>query len=73
MEAIIRKQQKREFDSDKPKKSAFRLRGREVNPQKINRYIKEHPMRPLSAIKDRSIERMDLACIIPVISRLIYK
>jgi hypothetical protein len=42
MEAMIRKQQIRTQQSNGKKRSAFRIRGRPVNPEKINRYIKEH-------------------------------
>jgi hypothetical protein len=44
MEAMIRKQRKRLLESNK--QSAFRVRGRTINPQKITRYIKEHPVQP---------------------------
>jgi hypothetical protein len=40
MEAMIRKQRQRALVH---KRSAFRLRDRPVNPEKIRRYINEHP------------------------------
>jgi hypothetical protein len=40
MEAMIRKQRQRALIH---KRSAFRLRDRLVNPEKIRRYINEHP------------------------------
>jgi hypothetical protein len=40
MEAILRKQGERAALN---KQSAFRVRKQRVNPQKITRYIKEHP------------------------------
>ncbi|KAF4628664.1 hypothetical protein G7Y89_g9490 [Cudoniella acicularis] len=43
MEAMIRKQQERALQK---KGTAFRVRKRPINPEKINRYIKEHPERP---------------------------
>lgn len=39
---MIGKQRIRAQQSNGEKKSAFRIRGRPVNPEKINRYIKEH-------------------------------
>jgi hypothetical protein len=45
MEAILRKKHERALDIDRPRQSAFRLRGREVTA-KVNRYIKEHPIQP---------------------------
>lgn len=38
---MIRKQNEREPEGKD--RTAFRLRGREVNPDKIKRYIREHP------------------------------
>jgi hypothetical protein len=43
MEAMIRKLQERALIN---KASAFRLRKRPVNQEKINRYINEHSKRP---------------------------
>jgi hypothetical protein len=43
MEAMIRKQKERAMASNKA--SAFRVRKRPVNQEKINRYINEHPKR----------------------------
>jgi hypothetical protein len=40
MEAMIRKQRQRALVD---RRSAFRLRDRPVNPEKIRRYINEHP------------------------------
>jgi hypothetical protein len=40
MEAIVRKQKERAAIN---KQSAFRVRKQLVNPEKITRYIKEHP------------------------------
>jgi hypothetical protein len=44
MEAMIRKQRERELTKNKA--SAFRVRKRPVNQEKINRYISEHLKRP---------------------------
>ena len=41
MEAIVRKQEERAAIN---KQSAFRVRKQPVNPEKITRYIKEHPV-----------------------------
>jgi hypothetical protein len=46
MEAIVRKEEERAASN---KQSDFRLRGRPVNPEKITRYIKEHPELAASA------------------------
>jgi len=51
MQAIIRKQQERDAEN---KSSAFRVRGRPVDPEKINRYMKDHPMQSVSANKDKN-------------------
>jgi hypothetical protein len=53
MEAIIRKQQERRLESNKP--SAFRVRNHPVNPKKISRYNKmKHPTVPFDASEDRT-------------------
>lgn len=70
MEAIIRIQQIRASDVNHPKKSAFRVRKRPVNPAKIDRYIKEHPMQSLSANKEGNMDvNMDSVGMIPTTSR----
>jgi hypothetical protein len=51
MQAIVRKQQERDAEN---KSTAFRVRGRPVNPEKINRYMKDHPMQSVSANKDKN-------------------
>jgi hypothetical protein len=63
MEAMIRKKWKRN-----PKKSAFRLRGRRVYPEKINRYIKEYPMQSFGVY----MENIGSARMIPATSRLTW-
>lgn len=69
MEAMIRKQQKRKLESNK--RSTFRVRKRPVNPEKINQYIKEHPMQLIGENKDRNIDgNIGSAGMVPATSRL---
>jgi hypothetical protein len=69
MEVIIRKQQKRLLEENK--RSAFRVRKRPVPPEKINRYIKEHGIEPITANYDSNINgNMGLGGMIPATSTL---
>ena len=54
MEAMIRKQRQRESEH---KSSAFRIRKRPVNPEKINRYMKEHSERVDIIIRNMNMDR----------------
>jgi hypothetical protein len=66
MEAIIRKQQKRRSESNK--RSAFRIRGRPVNPERIDRYIREHPIRPFGISTDKTLGgNVVVPCMVPAI------
>ena len=49
---MIRKQKEREQEENK--QSAFRLRGQEVNPEKIKRYLRDHP-RPSNTDEDGDV------------------
>ncbi len=51
---MIRKQQKRVLESNKP--SAFRVRKQLVTQEKINRYIKEHYVLPLPTNQDENVD-----------------
>jgi hypothetical protein len=61
MEAMIRKRQERESESNK--KTAFRIRGRPVDEEKIERYMRDHPKQlPINDHIDMDIDRnMSLA------------
>jgi hypothetical protein len=64
MEAMIRKQRKRELESNK--QSAFRLRKQQVTAEKIERYIKEHPTQSFDTTEDTKMDGiMDSASISP--------
>jgi hypothetical protein len=72
MEAMIRKRQERESESNK--KTAFRIRGRPVDEEKIERYMRDHPKQlPINDHIDMDIDRnMSLAGMIASISSLIW-
>lgn len=53
MESMIKIQQKRNLEN---KQTAFRVRKRPVNPEKIKRYMRDHPMPAFGANKDGSMD-----------------
>ena len=53
MESMIKIQQKRNLEN---KPTAFRVRKRPVNPGKIKRYMKDHPMPAFGANKDGNMD-----------------
>jgi hypothetical protein len=53
MEAMIRIQQKRELEN---KRTGFRVRKRPVNPEKIKRYKRDHPVQAFGVDKDRDMD-----------------
>lgn len=68
MEAMIKKRQERESESNK--QTAFRIRGRPVNEEKIERYMRDHP-KQLATDDDIDMERdMSPAGMLPSIARL---
>jgi hypothetical protein len=52
---MLRKKHERASNTERPKNSAFRLRDKEVTG-KVERYIKEHPMRSFGANVDWNID-----------------
>ncbi len=53
MESVIKIQQKRELEN---KQTAFRVRKRPVNSEKIKRYMRDHPMLAFGANKDDDMD-----------------
>lgn len=53
MESIIKIQQKRELEN---KRTAFRVRKRPVNLEKIKRYMRDHPTLAFGANKDENMD-----------------
>lgn len=59
MESMIKIRQKRKWEN---KQTAFRVRKRPVNPEKIKRYMRDHPIPAFGANKDGNMDgRMDSA------------
>jgi hypothetical protein len=70
MEAMISKRQERQSESNK--QTTFRIRGRPVNEEKIERYMRDHP-KQLATDDDIDMERnMSPAGMILSFVRLIY-
>ena len=66
---MIRKRQERESESNKL--TAFRIRGRLVNEEKIERFMRDHP-KQLATDDDVDMDRnMSPAGMTPFIARLI--
>ena len=67
---MIRIRRIRASGSQKPKETAFRVRKQPFAQEKIDRYIKEHPMQSLGVISDNIDGNMSTAGMISATSIL---